>query len=148
MCKQTLLIIIILINISTQALTQEPKYTKKYFVSHHDTTEFKPIVPKKDGFVRTFIIADALIWDTDDNNTTHVTGNALHALICIEGEFKNSKRNGVFLFHVIDSFDHSKRYKIWEQTFVNDKLNGEWKTFNLNFRSRGTRQNPSVNKLV
>ena len=119
--------IIILTLIQVYAFTQEPKYTKKYFVSHHDTAEFKPIVPKKDGFVRTFIIADPLIWDTDDNNTTHVTGSAVHALICIEGQYKNSERDGVFTFRIIDSFDHSKRYKIWEQTFLNNKLNGNGK---------------------
>ena len=117
--------------LSVYAFTQQPKYTEKHFVSHHDTTEFKPIVPKKDGFVRTFIISDALIWDTDDNNTTHVKGNAVNALICIEGNYKNGKRDGIFTFFVFDSLDHSKKYKIWEQTFVNDRLNGKWRTFNL-----------------
>jgi antitoxin component YwqK of YwqJK toxin-antitoxin module len=38
---------------------------------------------------------------------------------------------------VIDSLDHSKRYKIWEQTYSNDKLNGQWKTHTL----RGTQAN-------
>ena len=123
--------LILLTLLQVYAFTQEPKYTKKYFVSHHDTTEFKPIIPKKDGYVRTFIIADPVIWDTDNNNTTHVTGSAVHALICIEGQYKNDKRDGIFTFQIIDSFDHSKKYKIWEQTFVNDKLNGQWKTFNL-----------------
>src|SRR6185436_2595413 len=125
------IVLLFLLFVSVQVFSQQPRYTKKYFVSYHDTSEFKPIIPKKDGFVRTFIISDALVWDTDDKNTTHVTGNAVNALIWIEGQYQNGKRNGLFKFYLVDSFDHTKKYRIWEQTFVNDRLNGEWRTFNL-----------------
>ena len=109
----------------------QPPYTKKYFVSYHDTSLFKSIVPKDNGFVRTYIISSPTIWDTDDNITTHVKGPVQTALICIEGRFENGKRNGLFTYYLIDSFDHSKKYKLYEQDFVNDKLTGQWKHFNL-----------------
>lgn len=124
-------IVILITTLSLHGLTQQPKYTRKYFVSYQDTNSFKPIVPKKNGFVRTFIISSPEIWDTDDANTTHVKGSVQTALICIEGNYENGKRNGLFTFFLIDSFDHLKRYKLYEQDYVNNKLTGLWKHFNL-----------------
>jgi antitoxin component YwqK of YwqJK toxin-antitoxin module len=118
---------------ATRSSAQEPRYTKKHFVSIPDTTEFKVIYPTRDGPVRTYISADPVVWDLDDDSTTFVRGG-VNAILCIEGQSKNSKREGVFRFYLIDSTDHSKRYKIWEQTYENDKLNGQWRTYSL----RGT----------
>ena len=123
-------IIIFITSLPFLGYTQQPKYTKKYFISYYDTVLFKSIVPKGDGFVRSFITANPEAWDTDDNNTTYIKGGG-KALICIEGLYKNDKREGLFSFYLIDSFDHSKRYKIWEQDFINNQLNGKWKTFTL-----------------
>jgi len=125
-----ILIILFIIALSFSGNTQQPKYTQKYFVSYHDTVLFKPIVPKGEGLVRSFITANPEVWDTDDNNTTYIKAG-VKALICIEGLYKNDKREGLFSFYLIDSFDHSKRYKIWEQDFINNQLNGKWKTFTL-----------------
>ena len=122
--------ILFTIALSFSGNTQQPKYTQKYFVSYHDTVLFKPIVPKGNGLVRSFITANPEVWDTDDNNTTYIKSGT-KALICIEGLYKNDKREGLFSFYLIDSFDHSKRYKIWEQDFTNNQLNGQWKTFTL-----------------
>jgi len=123
--------ILLIAILSISGYSQQPKYTKKYFVSYHDTSLFKPMIPKDNGFVRTFIVSGFDIWDTDEKNTTHVTGGIPSALICIEGKYENKKRNGLFTYYLIDSFDHTKRYKLYEQTFVNDKLTGQWKHFNL-----------------
>ena len=55
----------------------------------------------------------------------------------------------VFLIFFLLIVNHSRRYKIWEQSYANDKLNGEWRTYNL----RGTvirtqqYQNDSLNGL-
>lgn len=98
-----------------------------------DTTKFKVIVPGADGFVRTYLSIHPAFWDLDDDSSTYIRGGA-NALVCIEGSYKNSKREGVFNAYLIDSFDHAKRYKIWEQTYANDKLNGQWRTYTL----RGT----------
>lgn len=115
---------------SIGAVSQQPKYTAKYFVSADDPKEFVRIIPAKDGFCRTYILANPPIWDLDDNRSTYIKGGQA-ALLCVEGQYKAGLRDGVFTFYLIDSLDHTKRYKIWEQTFLKDKLNGEWRTFSL-----------------
>ena len=131
MRKKFFLPLVLVITITQAAIGQQPKYTKKHFASVLDTIAFKPPPPSKDGFKRYFIVSVPEIWDTDDDNTTHIRGGGVSAVICIEGMFMNGKKNGTFGFFVIDSLDQSKKYKLWEQTYVNDKLNGEWKTYNL-----------------
>ena len=109
---------------------QQPRYTFKKFVSVDDTTDFKRVYPVKTGVQKTFIPAHPDIWDIDDDSTTYMRGGA-HTLLFFEGPLKNSKREGLFSIYVVDSTDHSKRYKIWEQTYSNDKLNGQWRTYTL-----------------
>lgn len=111
-------------------LGQQPKYTFKKLASFYDTTQFKPVYPKKNGVVKTYLVTDIQVWDIDDNNTTFIMGHVT-ALLCFEGHYKNDARDGVFNVYAIDSNDHSKRYKIWEQNYSNDKLNGRWLTFTL-----------------
>jgi len=115
---------------SIAIIAQQPRYTPKEFVKNIDTTEFKYINSQANGVCRTYILASITIWDLDDDSTTYITGND-SALICIEGQMKNSKREGVFNYYLIDKYDHSKNYKVYEQTFQDDKLNGQWRTFNL-----------------
>jgi antitoxin component YwqK of YwqJK toxin-antitoxin module len=112
------------------AFGQQPKYTVKHFVSIYDTTEFKPVIPKKDGFIRTYIPSNIQIFDIDDDNKTLIMAG-VSALVCFEGQQKNGKKEGVFNIFIVDSIDHLKRYKIWEQTYSNDKLNGQWRTYTL-----------------
>jgi antitoxin component YwqK of YwqJK toxin-antitoxin module len=111
-------------------LGQQPKYTFKSFVHEQDTAEFKISYPSNKGIVRTYVKGGAQIFDLDDDSTTYVMSE-VGALLCFEGQERNKKREGIFKVYVIDSADHSKRYKIWEQTFVNDKLNGQWRTYTL-----------------
>lgn len=131
MIDKAFLTILLATSITQASIGQQPAYTKKYFASVLDTSEFKLIPPSKNGYNSYFIVTEPEIWDTDDNNTTHVRGGGASAVVFIEGNYKNGKKEGVFSFFLIDSLNHSKRYKIWEQTYANDKLNGEWKTFNL-----------------
>jgi antitoxin component YwqK of YwqJK toxin-antitoxin module len=120
--------------LSFSALGQQPRYNFKSFVREIDSTEFKVIYPKKDGFLRTYIAAtDIQIWDIDDDNTTYMMGSE-NVLLCFEGHQKDNKKDGVYNIYIIDSSDHSKRYRIWEENYSNDKLNGEWRTYTL----RGT----------
>ena len=109
---------------------QQPKYTAKQFASVLDTTEFKNSELTDNGFVRSYLQFNVPIWDVDDGNTTHVRGGQL-AVVCAEGNYKKGMREGIFTWYVIDSADHSKRYKIWEQTYESDHLNGEWREYNL-----------------
>ena len=110
---------------------QQPKYTVKHFAAIDDTSEFKRIDPKKEGFVRAFVSAHPEVLDIDDDNTTFVKIET-PALLCFEGKGKNGKKQGVYNVYLIDSIDHSKRYKIWEQSYVDGQLNGQWKTYTLN----------------
>lgn len=132
MQKRIIFTLLIVAGICSVCFGQQPKYTPKHFIVYKDTTKFKPIKPPTNGFARVYLeLQRPEIWDTDDNNTTQVTGYT-PALVCIEGNFKNGKKCDIFKAYLIDSFDHSKRYKIWEQTYINDKLNGEWRMYFLN----------------
>jgi antitoxin component YwqK of YwqJK toxin-antitoxin module len=109
---------------------QQPNYTFHKFVREKDTTEFKGIHPARDGFNRSYLTTSVQVFDLDNDSNTYMMGNE-QALLCIEGQLKNNMREGIFNFYLIDSIDHSRRYKIWEQTFVNDKLNGQWRIYTL-----------------
>ena len=116
-------------------ICQQPKYTPKSFVTYKDTVKFKPGKIIANGLYKTYVHTTINVgfWDTHDDNTTHVQGFC-GCLLYIESEYKNDKKNGITTTYLIDSLDNKKRYKISEQSYLDDKLNGEWRTFNL----RGT----------
>ena len=109
---------------------QQPPHNFRKLVSEPDTSEFKAIVPKKDGPVRTYIPTEVQIMDIDKDSTKYITGT-VRALVCFEGQYINGKREGAFNVYVIDAADHAKRYRIGEQSYSNNKLNGPWKTYTL-----------------
>ncbi len=127
--KYITLIIGILTCTVANLVAQQPNYTHKYFITTFDSTRLPGIVVSKNGFNRTYVLTNPQIWDLDDDSTTYIRGSD-KALLCIEGVYKNEKREGVFSFYIIDSLDF-KRYKIWQQTFKNNRLNGEWRTYTL-----------------
>lgn len=111
------------------AVAQQPPYTPKLL-----RTAWTPGIVKIDtpenGIGRTYAITEATLWDVDNNNSTHIKWN-YKILITMEGPYKNGKREGVFVYRVVDSLNPAKTYPIYEQTFKNDQLNGVWKTYNL-----------------
>lgn len=115
------------------AFAQAPEYKPKHFVRVFNEKEFATTKQIRDGLLKTYIISPVTIFDVDDNNTTHIRSTT-RAMILIESEVKDGKREGITRQFIVDSADHSKRYLIYEQTFANDKLNGIWKLYNL----RGT----------
>lgn len=110
--------------------SQQPKYTTKHFVNYQDTIEFKVVYPASDGLISTYILTEVEIWDVDDENKTHVRGSGPW-LLHINGPLVKNQRHGLFTTYVIDSADHSKEYKIYEQDYKNDRLTGEWRVYNL-----------------
>jgi antitoxin component YwqK of YwqJK toxin-antitoxin module len=116
-------------------VAQQPKYTRKHFVTKF-TPEFIVSIPKKDGLLRTYLVASPVIWDVDDDYTTYVQ-HAQKVLICMEGPKVHGKREGVFTAYLIDSLHHKKRYKLYEQTYSNDKLNGVWRYYCLSGNLKG-----------
>ncbi|HLP37064.1 toxin-antitoxin system YwqK family antitoxin [Lacibacter sp.] len=130
--KQTtvaITLLILFIFTTHQSIAQQPPYTPKLF-----RTAWAPGIVKIDtpenGIGRTYAITDATLWDVDNNNSTHVKWN-YKVLIIMEGPYKNGKREGIFVYRVVDSLNPAKTYPIYEQTFKNDQLNGVWKTYNL-----------------
>ncbi len=130
MSRKLPLALIAMVALYASSTAQEPRYTKKRFVDYDDPKEFARLVPKKDGLMRTYLLINPEIWDLDDDQSTYVKGGQ-QALVCIEGQYKNGKREGVYAAYLLDSADHKKRYKIWEQTYAGNKLNGQWRTYTL-----------------
>ena len=114
----------------SNSIAQQPRYTKKRFVDQDDPKEFVRLVPKKDGLMRTYLLITPEIWDLDDDENTYVKGGE-QALVCVEGQYKKGQREGVYTAYLLDSADHKKRYKIWEQTYAGNKLNGQWRIYTL-----------------
>lgn len=133
MTSQAIFIFLVLIaglQATAQQAAPQPQYTPKHLVARDDEREFVREIPKDKGFSRAYILAQVELWDVDDRKTGYVKGDQT-ALICIEGEYNKGHRDGAYSVYVIDSADHRKRYKIWEQNYKNDKLNGEWKVYSL-----------------
>src|SRR6185436_4826346 len=130
MSRKLLFLLIAVVAFSAKSIAQQPRYTKKRFVDYDDPKEFVRVVPEKNGLLRTYLLISPEIWDLDDEQSTYVKGGQ-QALVCIEGQRKNGRREGIYTAYLLDSADHKKRYKIWEQTYTGDKLNGQWKTYTL-----------------
>jgi antitoxin component YwqK of YwqJK toxin-antitoxin module len=111
----------------------QPHYTPKYFVTQNNPNEFVAALPKKNGTMKTYLSAHVSLWDIDDDSTTYIQF-ATDALLFVEGPVKNGKRNGIFITYLIDSANHNKRYKIYEQTYLSDKLEGQWRVYTLKGR--------------
>jgi antitoxin component YwqK of YwqJK toxin-antitoxin module len=146
--KKSILTLFILLPVLF-SIAQAPKYTEKHFKTNIDTTISKIIVSKKDGFQRTYLLAHPPVWDLDDDSTTWVRPST-KAVVIVEGNMKRNKREGLFTFFLIDSLNPGRRYKLWEQTFVGDKLNGRWNTFSMNgvLCSYLTYKNDSLNGIA
>jgi antitoxin component YwqK of YwqJK toxin-antitoxin module len=118
---------------STSIMAQAPRYTVKHLRESNDGT-FKNVNDDvKDGKSITYIKSNAVLWDIDDDNVTtiKITGPVL---LCFEAPWKNGKREGQVDVYVIDSLNSQHRYKIWEQEYKNNQINGEWRQYTL----RGT----------
>lgn len=129
MAGKSFFLILIITVFSRYLAAQEPRYSPAHFVVKYDSLEFRPFIPQ-DGLARIYEETNPEIWDVDDDQTTYIRAGK-KVLLCSEGMYRNGQRNGLFTVFLIDSFDHKKRYKIWEQAYAGDKLNGEWKIFTL-----------------
>jgi antitoxin component YwqK of YwqJK toxin-antitoxin module len=109
---------------------QQPDYANRKFVRDEDTTEFRDLKPAGGGFCRSYETTLVQVYDLNADSTAYTTNRQL-ALLCSEGQLRNNKREGLFTSYLIDDADHSKRFKVWEQTYVNNKLDGQWRVFTL-----------------
>lgn len=129
---------VILLLTTTSVAAQQPRYALKPLVSVNDGA-FKNVntiskggktVAAKDGKTIAYIQISTDVRDIDDDKTTFIKISG-PVLLCFEGTWKNGKKEGPFNVYVIDSLDHQRRYKIWEQQFKDNRLNGEWRQYTL-----------------
>jgi antitoxin component YwqK of YwqJK toxin-antitoxin module len=113
----------------TIELTGQMQPTIKKHATKDDSVLFAPILPKKSGFIRTFLHVPFNI----DKKGIYLD-NTNSIVICVEGHLKKGKREGIFTQYVYDSLDLKKRYKLAEQLYESNKLNGLSKTFDLSGR--------------
>lgn len=130
MNKRFLTAVLVILNyLPLFCFAQQPRHTPKAFVNYVDTVEFK--VSRGDtGYHQTFILSHIAIWDVDDDNRTHVTFQD-SILINIAGNYKNGKRNGIFTTYAIAQSDHKKKFRLYEQDYADDQLDGQWRIYNL-----------------
>ncbi|AYB33539.1 toxin-antitoxin system YwqK family antitoxin [Chryseolinea soli] len=134
---------------SASVMAQSPRYATKHLLSTNDGT-FKDFnAAKKNGKVVSYLETNAVLWDIDDDNTTVIKISG-PTLLCFEGTWKNGKKEGQVNVYVIDSVNRQRRYKIWEQQYQNDHLNGEWREYTLRgtLASLRTFQNDSLQGIA
>jgi antitoxin component YwqK of YwqJK toxin-antitoxin module len=138
MLHNTIRLVVILLLLATTLKAQQPQYTRKLLRASGDES-FKNVnaglkngklVAKTDGKVVAYISGNTNVYDVDDDNKTSIMISG-RFLQCLEGAWKNGKREGLFYTYVIDSLDREHRYKIAEQQYKNDRLNGAWRRYNL-----------------
>jgi antitoxin component YwqK of YwqJK toxin-antitoxin module len=130
MTRKLFLLFFFIAFLTLELAAQEPKYSPGHFVVAYDSLEFRSVIPQKEGLARIYLEARPEIWDVDDDKTTYIRAGK-KVLLCSEGMYKNGQKSGLYNVYLIDSFEHKKRYKIWEQTYSDDKLNGEWNIYTL-----------------
>jgi antitoxin component YwqK of YwqJK toxin-antitoxin module len=113
-----------------QQSTPAANGTMPDLVRDRDSTTFKNILPGKNGFTRIYQVADPDVSFISSASKTRI-GLPGSVLMCEEGTLVNGQRNGLFTTYVTDNTDHHKRYKIHEQNFKNNLLDGHWKAYDL-----------------
>lgn len=124
--KNCLLILATLLCQVTMA--QEPNYTPKTYLSEGDPEVLASKFSLESGQSTHFFSASVEILDVDDDRTTHVKTKA-NLLLCQIGNFSTSTKEGKYETYAFLKSGPSP-FKIWEQNFVNDELDGAWKVFN------------------
>lgn len=131
--KKTNVLIFTLL-LSAAALAQEhPPYTVKSLLTVNDGSLKDINADRKNGPAINYLRVVTTIQDISDDESSFIKISGPF-LLCFEGTWKNRKKEGQFKTYAIDSINRSVRYKIWEQQYKNDRLNGEWRYFTL----RGT----------
>lgn len=128
--KYKIALILLTVFALATSFAQQPPYKPKLLRTENAPGLIKIDTPEN-GIGRTYILGDITLRDVDDKKETHIKWTYKKLLLVVEGPYKNGKREGVFVFSAIDSLNPMKTYRIYEQPFKNDQLNGVWKTFNL-----------------
>lgn len=129
---RSVLLLILAIFTWVFTVNAQREYIAKALVTSRDTIEFKN--SRTSTAISVYGLADIRVYDVHATKLGHIT-NDMKCLLNVTGPLVNGKKDGTFITYVIDSADHSKRYKVFEQEYKQGVLEGEWRTFNL----QGTR---------
>ena len=114
----------------TQTYSQTEEIWKNKLQATYDSTKFIPKI-QQNGYSFSFIEARPTLWYAENTNELYNSFTA-NFLIKVEGNMVDGQRQGVFTYSLIDKIEPSKNYKLYEQTFKDDELNGIWKSYSLN----------------
>lgn len=106
------------------------KYTRKSFLVKEDTIKFKNILTTNQGLTKVYETISLGFFDLDDSKK-YVVNVTQELLACIEGNYVNNKRAGIFIHSIMDSLNPQIRYKVWEQNYKNGKKHGMSKAYTL-----------------
>lgn len=95
-----------------------------------DTTEFKSLTPAKNGFMRIYGVNDPGVTFISNGTKKRIELPG-EVLVCLEGNIVEGKRQGQFTTYVVDNANHNRRYRIHEQDYRNNLVDGHWKAFDL-----------------
>ncbi len=110
-------------------MAQQPNYTPKTYLSDGEPDILAKELSIENGQSTRFFSASVEILDVDDDRTTHVKTKA-NLLLCQVGDFSTSTKEGKYdTYAFLES--GPRPFKIWEQSFVDDELDGTWKVFNV-----------------
>ncbi|HEY5745894.1 MAG TPA: toxin-antitoxin system YwqK family antitoxin [Chryseolinea sp.] len=145
----TIKLTVIFLFVSASVAAQAPRYTVKHLRESNDGTFKNVNAEKKNGKFTTYIKTNSVLEDIDDDNSTSIRISG-PILLCFEGTWKNGKKEGRVNVYAIDSLHSQHRYKIWEQEYKNDHLNGEWRQYTLRgtLESVRTFQNDSLQGIA
>lgn len=101
---------------------------RKILQKDHDTAMLLPHTAAN-GYTYSYIKEAPVLWYMDDRSNFKKFTDSF--LIKVEGKTVNAKRQGVFTFYLIDKSNPSTTYKLYEQSFKNDKLHGVWNSYSL-----------------
>lgn len=121
--SKLIVILIILLTFFKAAFSQITQNFPE-LVKVYDTTKYK-FIPNSDNASFSCFLADITVMVRKGEQNIPEQGKFL---LCIKGHFVNDQKEGKFITYV---FDDKNYYKIWEQDYLDNKLNGLWKTYNL-----------------
>lgn len=101
---------------------------KNRFQKDYDTVKFLSRIVSN-GISYSYIKAAPVLWYSDTG--LHFKKFTDSFLVKVEGEMVNTQRQGVFTYSLIDRTNRTKTYRLYEQSFKNDKLDGAWRSYSL-----------------
>lgn len=121
--------LLISIVIFKNTFSQDISNWQTRFQKDYDTSKFIPHIVANE-WSYSYIQATPTLWYTVDSSDLFQKF-ADSFLIKVEGQMKDGKRQGVFIYSLIEKSNPKKLLKLYEQTFKDEELSGIWKSYSL-----------------